>query len=97
MCGLHTYHFSMTQSKQKIYNLTLRMLQDPEEALSVLVPDTAGNKVNWVEALRQGQIEPRASLYGDVERRQRRVEVKVQTLLVNDPTPGVTNRNHLLA
>ena len=45
-------------------NPSLRLLQDPAQALSVLVPDTAGNKVDWVAAARQGQIQPRTSLDG---------------------------------
>jgi c(7)-type cytochrome triheme protein len=40
----------------------LEVLQQPEEALSVLPPDTAGNKVDWVRALREGYIEPRSYL-----------------------------------
>jgi hypothetical protein len=51
-------------------NPAVGILQEPEEALSVLAPDSAGNKVNWVEAIRQGQIKPRASLYGDNPVRQ---------------------------
>ena len=40
----------------------LGVLQQPAEALSVLPPDTAGNKVDWVRALREGYIEPRSFL-----------------------------------
>ena len=40
----------------------LEVLQQPAEALSVLPPDTAGNKVDWVSALREGYIEPRSFL-----------------------------------
>lgn len=40
----------------------LEVLQQPAEALSVLPPDTAGNKVDWVKALRQGYIKPRSFL-----------------------------------
>ena len=43
-------------------NRALSSLQEPQEALSVLHPDTAGNMVNWVEALQQGQINPRHAL-----------------------------------
>ena len=43
-------------------NPSLRLLQDPAQALSVLPPDTAGNKVDWVAAVRQGQIRPRTSV-----------------------------------
>lgn len=45
-------------------NPSLRLLQNPAQALSVLAPDTAGNKVDWVEAVRQGQIRPRTSTDG---------------------------------
>ena len=45
-------------------NPSLRLLQDPEQALSVLAPDSAGNKVDWVAAVRQGQIQPRTSVEG---------------------------------
>jgi c(7)-type cytochrome triheme protein len=45
-------------------NPSLRLLQDPAQALSVLAPDTAGNKVDWVAAVRQGQIRPRTSIDG---------------------------------
>ena len=41
----------------------LSVLQQPEEALSVLPSDTAGNKVNWVKALRDNYIEPRSYLH----------------------------------
>ncbi len=39
------------------------ILQQPSEALSALPPDTAGNKVNWVKALRDKYIEPRSYLH----------------------------------
>ena len=38
------------------------LLQEPREALSPLPPDTAGNQVRWVEAVRNGSIVPRSSL-----------------------------------
>lgn len=43
-------------------NPSLHLLQDPAQALSVLPPDSAGNKVDWVAAVRQGQIRPRTSI-----------------------------------
>jgi c(7)-type cytochrome triheme protein len=43
-------------------NPGLKFKQEPAAALSKLAPDTAGNLVRWVEALDQGQINPRASL-----------------------------------
>jgi c(7)-type cytochrome triheme protein len=48
-------------------NPAIEVLQEPGEALSVLVPDGAGNKVDWVQSLQQGLIEPRPSLDGGRE------------------------------
>jgi len=48
-------------------NPSIGLLQEPAEALSVLEPDTAGNKVNWVKALQGGEISPRHNLRGDGE------------------------------
>ena len=62
-------------------NPAVSILQDPEEALSVLAPDTAGNRVDWVEAVRQGQIKPRASLYGDKQRRVHDTEIVMRNTL----------------
>ena len=45
----------------------LGILQQPEEALSVLPWDSAGNKVNWVRALEDGHINPRTRLYPETE------------------------------
>ncbi len=45
----------------------LSLLQSPSEALSVLPPDKSGNKVNWVEALRQGHINPRTNLFPETK------------------------------
>lgn len=38
------------------------VLQEPGEALSQLPPDTIGNQVSWVKALRENDIEPLSSL-----------------------------------
>jgi len=38
------------------------VLQEPAEALSQLPPDTSGNRVSWVRALRENFIEPLSSL-----------------------------------
>ncbi len=43
-------------------NPAIDVLQQPAEALSILAPDSAGNRVDWVEAVRLGQIAPRSSL-----------------------------------
>ncbi|AYH42058.1 hypothetical protein CDA09_01440 [Azoarcus sp. DN11] len=40
----------------------VKVLQQPADALTPLEPDTAGNQVRWVRALREGQINPRSSL-----------------------------------
>lgn len=48
-------------------NPAIEVLQEPAEALGVLVPDAAGNKVDWVQSVRQGLIEPRPSLDGNRE------------------------------
>ena len=48
-------------------NPAIEVLQEPAEALSVLVPDGAGNMVDWAASLRQGLIAPRPSLDGDRE------------------------------
>lgn len=48
-------------------NPGLKLLQQPAEALSQLPPDTAGNKVHWVDAIQGGYIKPRGSLTEDVE------------------------------
>jgi len=45
-------------------NPGLELLQQPHDALSALPPDTAGNMVDWVQAVRQGKIQPRTSLDG---------------------------------
>ena len=43
-------------------NPALKLLQQPEEALSVLPPTTGGNRVDWVAAVREGLIAPRHSI-----------------------------------
>ncbi|SIR27971.1 c(7)-type cytochrome triheme domain-containing protein [Aromatoleum tolulyticum] len=40
----------------------VKILQQPGDALFPLSPDNAGNQVRWVNALKEGQINPRASL-----------------------------------
>ena len=43
-------------------NKALSVLQEPSDALNQLSPDTAGNMVNWVDALEKGEISPRHDL-----------------------------------
>ena len=40
-----------------------KILQQPQEALSGLTTDTAGNQVRWVQALEKGEIRPREKLF----------------------------------
>lgn len=48
----------------------LALLQQPAEALQHLPPDTAGNLVRWIPALREGVIAPREKLRPDTEIRR---------------------------
>lgn len=48
-------------------NPALDLLQEPAEALSQLPPDTAGNQVRWVKALRDGYIEPRTNIFPETK------------------------------
>jgi c(7)-type cytochrome triheme protein len=43
-------------------NAALQYLQNPGDALSRLPGDTAGNKVDWIRALRNGYIRPRSEV-----------------------------------
>jgi len=63
-------------------NPAIEVLQEPGEALSVLVPDGAGNKVDWVRSLQQGLISPRPSLEGD-----REPEIRETTVLMKNTYP----------
>lgn len=45
----------------------LKLLQNPDEALSKLPRDGAGNQVDWVKALEKGYIKPRASIRSNTE------------------------------
>lgn len=45
----------------------VKLLQQPQEALSRLTPDNTGNQVRWVEALDKGEINPRAKLRDSTE------------------------------
>ena len=51
------------------------ILQQPGEALSVLPPDTAGNLVDWAQALRQGYISPRTNIMPGTETRLLELDV----------------------
>jgi len=63
-------------------NPALEVLQEPGEALGVLAPDGAGNKVDWVQSLQQGLIAPRPSLDGE-----REPEIRETTVLMKNTYP----------
>ncbi|MCB1792681.1 MAG: hypothetical protein KDJ24_20395 [Gammaproteobacteria bacterium] len=48
-------------------NPALVLLQEPGEALTMLPPDTAGNQVRWVKALRDGYIDPRTNIHPETK------------------------------
>lgn len=48
-------------------NPALALLQAPSEAMTGLPADTAGNYVNWAEAVVSGAISPRGNIDGSVE------------------------------
>lgn len=48
-------------------NPSLALMQEPAEALSVLSPAQEGNFVNWVAALRSGEISPRTNVYPETK------------------------------
>ena len=53
-----------------LYDLTnpsLSVLQAPSEALRSLPPGTAGNHVDWVAAMKRGQITPRKGVLPDAQ------------------------------
>jgi c(7)-type cytochrome triheme protein len=48
-------------------NPALKDLQQPSAALSSLPEDYIGNKVRWVQALREGYIQPRTNLHAETK------------------------------
>jgi c(7)-type cytochrome triheme protein len=44
-------------------NPSIKLLQEPNDALSQLPPDVVGSGVLWVKALEQGIITPRSSIF----------------------------------
>jgi c(7)-type cytochrome triheme protein len=49
----------------------ITLLQQPGDALAVLPRDTAGNQVNWVQAIESGAINPRTNILPGTEIRVR--------------------------
>lgn len=62
-------------------NPALKLLQQPGDALSVLAPATGGNRVDWVAAVRKGQIAPRHSLDGAGEKETRETTIIMRNTL----------------
>jgi c(7)-type cytochrome triheme protein len=52
-------------------NPAIGLLQQPADALAPLPRDTAGNMVNWVQAIESGAIDPRSNLLPGTEVRVR--------------------------
>lgn len=48
-------------------NPSIKLLQDPAEALSQLPRDVVGSGVLWVKALEQGAINPRTSIFPETK------------------------------
>lgn len=48
-------------------NPGIKLLQEPQEALSKMPLDVVGNKVRWVQALEQGDIAPRTNILPDTK------------------------------
>jgi len=62
-------------------NPAVGTLQQPGEALSVLAPDSAGNQVDWVQAIRRGQIAPRSGIFDTAQNEQLDVDVIMKNTL----------------
>lgn len=45
----------------------IKQLQEPRDGLAPLPPDTAGNKVRWLEALDKGVIAPRSNIFPETK------------------------------
>jgi c(7)-type cytochrome triheme protein len=56
-------------------NPALDLLQEPADALSQLPADAAGNKVDWVKALREGYVEPRTNVHPETKVNLRETEL----------------------
>ncbi|MEO8342617.1 MAG: c(7)-type cytochrome triheme domain-containing protein [Gallionella sp.] len=60
---IKSYWLPLTQDElHDPANPSLKLLQNPAEALSVLPRDGSGDQVNWVQALRNGNIKPRLNI-----------------------------------
>ena len=73
----------------------LHMLQQPRDALSALPADSAGNQVNWIEALEKGHINPRTNVLPETDVRIRETEVLLN-LKGSTPIVKFPHRSHTL-
>jgi c(7)-type cytochrome triheme protein len=56
-------------------NPGIKLLQEPQEALSNMPLDVVGNKVRWVQALERGDIAPRTNILPDTKIRVLNLDV----------------------
>jgi c(7)-type cytochrome triheme protein len=56
-------------------SLAVGVLQEPREALGSLPPDSIGNQVRWMQALDQGDIQPRTNIQPETRVNLRTTEV----------------------
>lgn len=69
------------------------LLQEPREALGSLPPDTAGNQVHWMQALEQGQIQPRTNIHPETIVNLRTTDVLLMNTSVQ-PMVRFPHRQH---
>ncbi len=76
-------------------NAALKVLQEPRDALSRLPANNAGNRVNWIQALEEGHINPRTNI-----RPETNVRVLESDVLLNlrgsTPIVRFPHRGHTL-
>lgn len=56
-------------------NPGIKLLQDPTDALAKFPPDVVGNRVRWVKALEQGDINPRTNILPETQIRVLNLDV----------------------
>jgi c(7)-type cytochrome triheme protein len=73
----------------------VQILQQPRDALSALPADSAGNLVNWIEALEKGYINPRTNVFPETNVRIRETDVLLN-LRGSTPIVKFPHRSHTL-
>ena len=76
-------------------NPALKLLQEPDAALSRLPADGVGNQVNWVAALEQGSINPRTNIFPETKVRMLDTEILLN-LRGGTPIVRFPHRQHTL-